>query len=766
MSRFFVRSLAAITVAGLASTLGFFNPDTAAVAAPGPLSGTVFRDINANGVKDASTATPTAVDSGQAGVTVQVFDPTGAQVATTTSAATGAWSITPSADGPYRIEFSNQPFGMEPTSAGAAGKNTAVQFAPAAGGTGFDIGYNLPSEYCQDNPDIATNCYVFGPYAANNNPVVVSFPYNAGTVEGDANPANVNNPTTHNIAIAQAQVGSTWGLAYQRNAKTLYMSAFAKKHSGYGPAGTGAIYAVNRSAGTSALSTFANVNTLFGAGTAGADTHNPIDYNRDNGNTTWDAVGKTSFGGMDVSDDDQRLYAMNLADRQLYSFPLDTTPTAANVKRQPIPLSLPSCPSTSDARPFAVQYFKGKVYVGIVCSAESTQSRADLRAYVYTADPVTLAFSTTPVLNMPLNYGRGVTNIPASANWLPWRSTFNALAAGNGVYRQPIFSDLVFDGENMIIGLRDRAADQFGNYTLDNPNDNVQYHGISAGDTLRACGSIASGWTPESNGTCGGVTTSAFNNQGPGGGEYYYRDEFFSTHSEVSLGGLAQVPGFSDVMSTVFDPATITDWIDDGGVRRWRNSNGTLARLYRLFDGITGPGSSTFGKANGLGDLVALCDAAPVEIGSRMWNDANKNGLQDAGEAALPGVTVELWKAGVRVGTAVTDAAGNYRFTSLITTDATPGDSLGGGVIANTAFEIRVPNAVGGSQQVSLAGLQLTGTNLGAKNSIDSDALLSGVNAAIALTTGAAGANNHTYDIGFTPAPKPEALGFNPSQQQ
>ncbi|MGL5829363.1 MAG: SdrD B-like domain-containing protein, partial [Angustibacter sp.] len=221
MARTTLRLIAAGTTMALTAMFGAITSLPAAQAAPGPLSGTVFRDYNANGARNTATG-PAAVDPGLPGVTVQAYGPSGALVGSTTSTANGSWSIAPSADGPYRIEFTNPPAGFQPSSSGAIGENTTVQFAPAAGETGIDIGYNIPSEYCQDNPDMVTSCYIYGPSAGNNNPVVVSFPYNAGTVEGDTVAANIDNPTAHALMIPHSQVGSTWGLAYERSAKTLY----------------------------------------------------------------------------------------------------------------------------------------------------------------------------------------------------------------------------------------------------------------------------------------------------------------------------------------------------------------------------------------------------------------------------------------------------------------------------------------------------------------------------------------------------------------
>ncbi len=52
----------------------------------------------------------------------------------------------------------------------------------------------------------------------------------------------------------------------------------------------------------------------------------------------------------------------------------------------------------------------------------------------------------------------------------------------------------------------------------------------------------------------------------------------------------------------------------------------------------------------------------PINIGNFIWDDANNNGRQDAGELGVANVTVELWNANTNqlVDTAVTNANGNY----------------------------------------------------------------------------------------------------------
>ena len=70
------------------------------------------------------------------------------------------------------------------------------------------------------------------------------------------------------------------------------------------------------------------------------------------------------------------------------------------------------------------------------------------------------------------------------------------------------------------------------------------------------------------------------------------------------------------------------------------------------------------------GVVVVLPPPAPptptYAVGDFVWVDANSNGVQDAGEAGLPGVTVNLLdSAGTVLASMVTDAAGYYHFDGL-----------------------------------------------------------------------------------------------------
>ena len=64
-------------------------------------------------------------------------------------------------------------------------------------------------------------------------------------------------------------------------------------------------------------------------------------------------------------------------------------------------------------------------------------------------------------------------------------------------------------------------------------------------------------------------------------------------------------------------------------------------------------------------DVVIPPNPITGSIGDYVWHDANGDGVQDAGEAGLPGITVNLKQAGSVFSTQITTAGGGYDFTGL-----------------------------------------------------------------------------------------------------
>ncbi|WP_038141918.1 IPTL-CTERM sorting domain-containing protein [Thiothrix lacustris] len=125
-------------------------------------------------------------------------------------------------------------------------------------------------------------------------------------------------------------------------------------------------------------------------------------------------------------------------------------------------------------------------------------------------------------------------------------------------------------------------------------------------------------------------------------------------------------------------------------------------------------------------DSVAHVDAGiqPGELGDHVWLDQNNNGLQDAGEAGVGGLTVNLLdSSGKTVTTQLTDATGFYNFTGVL-----PG---------NYTVQFVLPEKA-----------QFTSTNQGADDELDSDVDAVGK---VAVTV-VSNVGNQTVDAGIQPA--------------
>lgn len=752
-----------------------------AVSAQAQITGTVYRDFNANGQKDSNA------EIGVGGVTVTVYrsDGTVANTGTTSSTAAtiGQYSLIVSGSSSYRIEFSNFPTGYYSGPKGSS-SGTSVQFA-SSGTSTANLGINYPSDYCETNPKVAIPCYVNGDPLINISdntkeaglePVLVSFPYNSS---GSTAPAK--------MALGN-QMGSVWGLAYQKGSNLLFASALMKRHVGFGSGGPGAVYKVTNANASSGFVTSEFFKLSNYGIDAGADPHSGLSGNKavsSLDNASFDAVGRVGIGDIDLSDDGKTMFLVNLKDKKLYSFAIGNPGIApanenaadqtGNIRSYTIPN--PAC-SNSESVPFGLKFFHGKLYVGVVCTAQTSQNKADLKATVYEFDPATGAFTNVLFDNsnnaaFSLNFKRGSvfcdSGLPeAQADWRPWRTT-NVVIATDGLtaaescvdaviaYAQPILSDIEFDVDgSMIVGFADRFGNQSGRENEDKNGD--LFSGFSQGDILRA-GPVQGGWKIENNGTANSVAGGGVGNQeGPGGGEFYggnrsggsyspTGDEAID-HAQSAQGGIGVRLGSGEVMTNILDPSfgsTDTFWA--GGIRRLSNTTGLKNNddyvLYENTDPLTGG----FGKANGLGDIEVLCGLASIEIGNRLWNDADGDGVQDAGEAGINGVTVLLFKKDAngnftnQVASQTTTGNGEYYFTSLE---------------PNTDYQIRVLTG-----QNPLTGLKLTQEDAGSNDAIDSDAILdNNLSAAtIVLKSGDYGQNNHTYDIGFNNCPTVTATG-------
>ncbi|WP_375446151.1 SdrD B-like domain-containing protein [uncultured Fibrella sp.] len=737
---------------------------TAPVACPGTvcstgnLGGTVFNDYNANGTKE------TGETFGTSGVTVKVIDCNGT-VFTTTSDINGVWSLTAAITYPVRVEFSNLPafVGVGGTPNGLDGRTT-TQFVNAAN-CSVDLGVLNQADYCQSNPAIFLPCYVNGDplpsgSAAGARDAFVRLPY--GT-SGTA-------PSITHVANA-SEVGTLWGVAYDKKRDKVYASAFLRRHAGLGPLGLGGIYTTNGL--TNATTGLIDVTTLginvgsstnsdpfFGQTNAvrGLSTTPTIGSNDP---TSFSLIGKVGIGDLDISENSDFLYFTNLYDKKLYKLSLTSgTPTLVTS------YVIPSACSNGSSRPFGLKVKNGNVYVGVVCDGSTSQNSSDMRAYVYALDESAGTFST--VFDFPLTYPKGypTINTPSITNWRPWTDDFDkiVLASNDGAYPQPILTDIELDLDgSLILGFGDRAGLQLGwfNYGLTGTG---QYKINAGGDLLRAAFKNGT-YILENNAYVAGLTGAGpNNNQGPGFGEFYYDNFYFNAsfptaHTEIALGALALLPGSGQTIFTAMDP--IDGYAYAGGFRYISNTTGLSPAGDAIGAEVYYSGnspSSTFGKAVGLGDLELNCGLVSyLEIGNRVWLDQDKDGIQDPCEKPLADVKVALYQGNTLVAYTTTDANGEYYFSDKSKPSTTWPTSVSS-LSANTAYTVRF-GTDGTTNQFTSGALSLSGisyplttafSTAPTANTInDSNAQLTGGFASATVTTGSLGSVDHTIDAGF-----------------
>jgi hypothetical protein len=834
-------------------------------------TGTVFRDFNGNGTKEAN-------EPFVPGVTVNAYNAVDAAVGTAVTSAAGAWSITPTGGYPIRVEFvlnsaaaTNCFFNQGVDFSGYSGATygTSVRFL-AAQTTGLTYAVSYPGEYVTNtNPRVATSVFTNGnltPGAGNSGNLrdAITIQYGLANAVSPVPGSNgILAPATH------GDMGSVWGVAHHPQSGKLLYSAVLKRHSALGPGGSGAVYLTDpattagatvlfnldalgfptRAAGTYAypatatptVTGQATVNNIPYTGVIGTNAERGIP----NGTTpyasfaspgdahSYDAAalaqaGKVGLGGLDVSDDGKYVFVMNLFDKKLYRITLvnPATPgtpavTVADVKA--FTLTDPAY-TGGTYRPWAVKYYRGKVFVGmtndlsgtglsagstgILNGIESTVPKyTDAKGSVYSLDdPTTAGAGTfTLVTDVALNYARlgvageidGFDKLAASPGaasngvnenhifrYNPWNDNYDNFKQDNTqgnmklCFPQPILSDIDFDMTNnaFVVSIMDRLGFQCS-YRTYSPKDQGPDDGpLNSTQTAYGNSELASGDLIKVpfTATCGIGTilpnNSAANNEFYTG-DYYGNGGVITPafHQEIASGGTLLLPGTNEIMTNAYDPSSLSN---SGGLKILSNTtglagnNGTTQFGANVYDLNTR--GLTSAKGVGMGDIEYIHELAPVEIGNRVWNDVNGDGIQNAGEAGIGSVTLELYADfnndgvpdGVALASTSTSASGDWYFNNANITDGDPGTAGAQiGLKAGAIYLIRVAaadwNSTTGAGAGDLAGLRITKTDIVGSGQVDfsdNDASLTSgavLVPQIKFTAGNAGENNHNLDFGF-----------------
>ncbi len=769
------------------------------------LSGIVFRDYNGNGQKNNISSFNEPYVSG---ITVKAFNAANMQVGPTkTTDASGAYSFTtgeiPNGT-PVRIEFSGLGTNDYPSANGTQ-NGTNIQFVTTGAGVTANFAINANDDYWNNNTNPSPSFLVI---AARRGYAVGGFQATEGTVlqanttlTGPYNPANSATPPTGTITTVatQEQTGSLFGLALQKKQQRYFAAAILKRAVEVGPQGLGGIYVFEKSGVNFSLTgsfTLQGVTPANGGGVLdfGTVTRNKItpsnnNYLANNGNWPGESrdidayakVGTVAYGDIEADPNSNKIYMVNLFQRRLIVFDASaataTLNAASTTTLAPFTTAyditaLPGMPAPTGAgnniRPYAVKIYKGVGYLGVVSDAMATQNAGHLRGYILQFDPNNIAAGVTNVLT--INFNTWPTS--GSRYWNAWATTWaqaggTATSTNTEVYPTPMIAGIEFNEDgSMDIGIKDRWGDQGAKFEL-NPVAGATGHTQCSinGDLLHACW-IGTGWALE--GTSGSCTQTGANGAGASNsygtgysygntGNEWYADRSGDGGSENSIGGMTKLMGSGKSLTTIYDPmgqgeTNGSNYWSTQGIQYNNVTTGVKTQIARIIADSDGD----MDKANGMGDIELLNEEEPIQIGNRIWSDANGNGIQDAGETAagVPnGTTVTLRSPGIdgvygngddQTWTTTTDANGNYYFSTLSSADnRKPATWSGVGNTLLPGFEYRVEVA-------TPTNGQLTKTNAAGNSvdNIDNDASLNGSTAIVVFNTSN---TNHNFDIGFKP---------------
>ncbi|MGB1204532.1 MAG: SdrD B-like domain-containing protein [Chitinophagales bacterium] len=751
------------------------------------VSGTVFKDFNANGIKDNAASFN---EVGIAGITINAYGASGTVYGPATTASDGTYTIAGVAEA-ARVEFTWSETWLYPTVSG----KTTIQFV---GGSATDIDLGLVSlddhwdNTNQSIPKIFVPCYADG------NAVIGPNIADAAVVTFDNNATGLS-ITKHEVATHE-EVGALYGVAYDKSYARIFSAAFLKRHVGLGPEGIGGVYIFEDSGLGMDLTASFSLQGVVPDNTATAiDLGSITRVDSPGGNDNYlgtsaasrdieayGKVGKVAYGDIDISPDG-KLYLVNLNQRTIVVVDIagSTTASLDNANAATLgPLTntynlsdlggLPTC-TNGEFRPFGLKIYNGTGYLGLVCDGQDDNkfTNSNLEAFVLSFDPnnISAGFQTEVHFDN-FDYRSG------QKNWKRWANTWadsNLQTVGSGSYTnaQPILSDIEFtENGDMVVGFIDRFGHQVGSTNYEPTSGTSSFiEGVAYGEILHICRN-GSAWEIEGTGACGTNFTSAnhlLNDysgndpndiSGTGNGEYYddaQGDLNATASGEASNGAMAKLMGTNLVLSTVMDPfpqmanGDASTYGSSGGVHWFNHSSGSWDNHVRIYEN----NSAGFRKSHGLGDLEALINPPHIEIGNLVWADTNGNGIQDANENGISDVSIELWNdVATLVATAVTDANGNYIFSNEPNATTTVNFIYNLNLTYGANYTLRIPNAEGGSQQGVLNTYEISTQDADAtangdmRDSDGSDA----DNSEVTFVLGKAGENNHTYDFGFKSA--------------
>ncbi len=568
---------------------------------------------------------------------------------------------------------------------------------------------------CLDNNvNIATTCFADTIYA----PVQPSDPALVRVTLNGAKQALVPIGATAGGILqrieASSGIGAVYGLAYDDGAisgiQRLFVAAFTRRFTSYGPFGPGGVYEYRFDDGQ-----------VYGSFVV-PDAGNDRPTNDRNDTAILSAVGTSGLGDIEISPDGETLYIMNLAAKRIERYDI-TRPSPRRLEPLPVPLNLISDRADIQAhlQPFALEFApeagldETRLFVGVTYTGRSNNHPA---AFVLEWSAKTNQWQVAlsqPLVTRELNSrfnGSSYVNLlkhlfqdnDKVVSWNAWSEQLNRLPGEAHTrtifHAQPFLTDIEFspDGQFMRLGFRDRLGDitffgppPAGHYTATAQGDSLNYRWVHDHWQLVLAPPNRMDQVKINNPA---ILLAA--NQADWVNDHlhgYYGDT--PAHVENHMGSLLAIPR-DDGRETI----VVTTLLGN-------NASGLMTHIsgqVHPTSAITLIPSGT-SKSTALGDLELLCTYAFVS--GQLWFDQNGNGIREAGEPPLGGIRLEVLEPGrsTVIGHTLTAADGSYTFA----------------VPPNRRLFLRVaPHQFGAGQP--LAGMVYAPANAGGDDSRDSDA--------------------------------------------
>jgi len=675
---------------------------------PNEISGNVFLDANFNGANNS--------DSGVQNITVNAYDATGTSVATANTDSNGDYTLTGLTDGTeYRIEFTNLPSGYFSAPTGTDNNGSVVFVSSPESSVDFGVVDPSSVDFSAPipNSNIVQNGYaVYSCLGVETTDVVLAIrnlnsigdvydvPSNRGDVDSSSNFAQATTFTRSQFEDNQIQattIGddgsiyvSTSGL-YNNQRPT---SQGGNRPDPLVPIADPKVYRISPDGSTVEL--FATL------------------------------PGNQGTGWMEIDEEHNQIYVSNPDDGLIYV--VDSTATAGSQTASTSYTTF--APHSADALNDADTNTSGAV--GFAPLGENIlgvgYNKAESRLYYAiwaqdltpnaSADNTIRSIGVNPDGSFDLASDRLELTIPNENFW------------GNGTEvndsSMPTL-DIEFNEDGTVMLLAELTIDY--DFTAVRPahaSRVLEYRGSTNNWTSETFEKHSIGQIRNFTATNG----ADFDNNSRGGVDF----AFHTIENGNPEGYEDYVIATGDALP--FDQGTDPDTLIYGFQYQPLTGGDQDSSLKIDGDGLSANQKGTFADID-----VRVAYEGSIEIGNRIWNDTDADGIQDPGEAGISNVTINLYNAAgdTLLGTTTTNADGEYYFN-----ESNVNQNGATGLEPNTSYQIQIDSSTGG-----LNSLNLVPQDQGANDAIDSDADDSSGTPTISITTGDYGENNYSLDAGF-----------------